>query len=316
MDKSSFFDHFLNPDKRASQDASSFLDEIVRRSPQLDSENPGLIPQPRSIGIPDFSPPAPLQTPSAPPRPKQWTRRYLQGEIIRRIDARSRDVLDRLRTVVHGRTMPQLEGLPIGSARQFELVVMFIDICGFTKLPNSTPEDQKKVLVVLSMFTGEMMQISRDYTGVFEKNTGDGMMAYFGTDTRSPEESVKRATDAALVMYYVHHNHVNPWFLANGYPQINFRIAIDYGPVTIARIGAQRGLSALVAIGSTANTANRLMRLLPTGGIALGQHAAELLPQEWQAACTSLGPIADSFLPNGQPKYGWALGHRLTYPLR
>jgi adenylate cyclase len=328
LDKPSFLDDIFPPYKPGSgqgptsRDTNKFFEHLLephKRTPPAQlrpPESSALRDNPFLPEIPSLAPPIVPQPVVQPPKPRQWTRRYLQNEIIRRLDARTTSIQRRLSSVTRGLTMPELERIPVGSGRQFELAIMFIDICGFTKLPNITYEDQKKILTVLNIFTGEMMHISRDYTGIFEKNTGDGLMAYFGTETRDPADSVRRAADAALVMDYVHYNHINPWLRANGYPTINFRIAIDYGPVTIARIGAPSGLSAFVAIGRTANTANRLMRLLPNGGIALGDHAAALLPEEWQATCMALGPIADSNLPNGDPYLGWELRHRLSYPLR
>lgn len=314
MDKPSPLDDLFPPhrfggtDNSRSRDTDSFFDYLLRTTPYT------LPTSPASSEIPNLAPPPP--PPPAPPKPKQWTRNYLQNEIIRRIDMRANALQRRLGAITRGLTMPDLDRIPVGSGRQFELAIMFLDIVGFTKLPNANFEDQRNTLAMLHLFTGEMMQISREYTGVFEKNTGDGMMAYFGTETKDAVESVRRAVDAALVMNYVHHNHINPLFLSKGWPAINFRIAIDYGPVTVARVGARSGLSSFVAIGDTANTACRLMRLLPNGGIALGHRAAELIPQEWQRTCVNLGPIKDSYWPNGEPYGGWELGHRLSYPLR
>ena len=243
--------------------------------------------------------------------PKRWTRQYIE-QVIARSNRRIASLSDRLEAIGQGRTMPDLEDLALNSGRRFNMAVLFLDICSFTKIPSSNYDEQTKVLALLGVFMTEMMNIVRDHDGTFEKNTGDGLMAYFGTETSSDIESVKSAVDAAVLMVYVAENLINPWLARQGLPTVRFRIGIDYGQVTIGRIGL-KGTNSFVAIGSTANIANRLMELIPDGGIAIGNEVYRHLPQSWLNTVTPLPPNTGFvYVLTGAAYPAWQLNYRLT----
>jgi adenylate cyclase len=54
-------------------------------------------------------------------------------------------------------------------------------------------EQQKAVLVLMNIFMAEMLNIVRDFGGSYEKNTGDGLMAYFGEEETADFVRVKPA---------------------------------------------------------------------------------------------------------------------------
>jgi adenylate cyclase len=82
------------------------------------------------------------------------------------------------------------------------LAVLFLDICGFSSRPNWTPQEQNTVLGIMNVFMAEMLSIVNDFGGTCEKNTGDGLMAYFGENGTAEAERVKPAVEAALIMHY------------------------------------------------------------------------------------------------------------------
>src|SRR5262249_47658364 len=152
----------------------------------------------------------------------------------------------------------------------------------FSARKNWTEEEQKQVMVIMNVFMAEMINIVRDYGGTFEKNTGDGLMAYFGEDGRDDAEVVRPAVEAAAVMHYVNDQLLNPWFQqVRNIDPIKFRIGIDIGPVTIARVGLRGNESSIVAVGTPANIACKLMNLIPAGGICIGDEVYRALPSNW-----------------------------------
>jgi class 3 adenylate cyclase len=144
---------------------------------------------------------------------------------------------DRINGITAGRVMPDLEQVTIGRGKRFTLPVLFLDICGFSARPNWTEEEQKLVLSTMNIFMAEMLNIVRDFGGTYEKNTGDGLMAYFGDGCLTDADRVKPAVEAAVVMHYVNDQLFTPWFRRQGIEPIAFRVGIDLGPVTIARVG-------------------------------------------------------------------------------
>lgn len=78
---------------------------------------------------------------------------------------------------------------------------MFLDICKFSARPAWTEQAQQTLLQILSLFFTEMIKIVEDYGGFVEKNTGDGLMAYFVKEPNDETSAQQRAVSAALTMF-------------------------------------------------------------------------------------------------------------------
>lgn len=192
-----------------------------------------------------------------------------------------------------GRVIPDDTDLAIGTGRRLKVTVMFIDISKFSQRSSISADEQELMLRVLNLFFTEMIRIVEDYDGAVEKNTGDGLMAYFedqATD-ESGGNSAKRAVACALTMAAANDNLISPILRSTGVPPLEFRTTMDHGTVTIARIGAAQGFNANVAIGNTANFAAKMLSLVKPGDIALGAGARERLPVLWQSSWTELAPV-------------------------
>ena len=183
-----------------------------------------------------------------PAAPSKFTKTYI-GNVISRCDRRINVLQDRIGDVAAGRVMPDKDDVTIGSGRRFSVAVLFLDICGFSSRPNWLPEEQK--VVVMNIFMAEMLSIVNDFGGTYEKNTGDGLMAYFGEEEKTTPSRVKPAVEAAVVMHYVNDHLISPWFTKQNIAPVRFRIGIDCGPVTIGRVGIHGQNNSLVAIGAT-----------------------------------------------------------------
>jgi len=159
---------------------------------------------------------------------------------------------------------------------------MFIDICGFSDRPMWTLEEQDMTLRVLNLFFTEMIRIAEEYGGQVEKNTGDGLMIYFNDGDGQPaEHGAKRAVACALTMMTANKNLIGPILVATGTQVINFRVSIDWGAVTIARLGAAKRFNANTAIGTTANFASKMLRHAKANEIVIGEKARLHLPTSW-----------------------------------
>lgn len=250
-----------------------------------------------------------------PDYPRQLTRDYL-ARIVARANKRIAALSGRANDIKDGRTSPDASQVSIGSGRRYTLAILFLDICSFTSWPSSSHREQELVLAVLNVFMAEMMNVVRDYDGIFEKNTGDGLMAYFGTDASSELESVRAAVDCAVVMHYINDNLITPWCCKAKIWPVRFRIGIDFGDVTVARVGVAGGLNSFVVIGTSANIACRLLDKVSAGEICIGNEVFCRLPKNWIYSCSPLTPDTGFEYVHSQAPYPiWKLSYRPSHPV-
>ena len=217
---------------------------------------------------------------------------------------------DRIRTrssAAPGRVVPSDTDLVIGTGRRLAATVMFVDIAGFSDRQSITASEQEMILRVLNLFMTEMIRIIEEYGGHVEKNTGDGLLAYFEEGgTVSESNSTKRAVACALTMHTTNRLLITSVLRANSVPPIKFRTTIEYGNITVARIGAPKRFNANVAIGNVANFASKMLKLVSPEEIGIGANARARLPWPWQVLWTS----------KSERQTGWIyIGSNLPYPL-
>ena len=206
---------------------------------------------------------------------KYWT------EQVARVESLRRRIVSRAE-VAPGVTIPDDDDLVIGTGRVLSATILFVDISGFSRRPCATPRDQELMLRVLNLYFTQMVRLVEDYSGHVEKNTGDGLMAYFVDDVRRGATSTHVAMACALTMDAVNRHLISPVMRATGIDPIAYRTSMDAGSVTIARMGAPRRFNAITAIGNVANFAASILKLIEPGEIALGASAQASLPEEWR----------------------------------
>lgn len=175
--------------------------------------------------------------------------------------------------------MPALQDLKIGYARELDVCVMFFDIAGFSKRINN-----HTTLHMLNLVVPEGMNLVRDYGGIVEKNTGDGVMGIFGADTSDHSQKVTDAVGCAISLRYVVQKTINPMLTQSKVEPVDFRIGIDKGSVLVSRIGIH-SLSFLTAVGPTANLAFKLQEMAGPNRICIGHFVYESLPDSWKKLC-------------------------------
>ena len=157
--------------------------------------------------------------------------------------------------------------------------ISVIDISAFSDHPSNFVGEQEMNLRILTFLFTELIRIIEDYGGVVEKNTGDGLLAYFrDNDGTPPEGGCNRAIVAALTIFYVHETAINPVITPAGLEGVSFRISIDYGCITIAKIGAPKRFSGIVAIGTKVNVASKMLTKAEPGEIVIGEDVVAQLP--------------------------------------
>jgi adenylate cyclase len=202
------------------------------------------------------------------PLSKKWHPLFLSS-IKHKLDREEKMGPKKIRDIQKGLTMPDVEQVVIGSAKKMVASVMFFDLMDFTLL--SAELGSENTLFVLNLILPQMMQIVKHWNGEIEKNTGDGIMAIFGTETRNNFLIARDTIEAAMTIRYVMGNEVNSRLGKKGIPSFGFRIGIDMEELLIARVGMQ-GTNFLTVVGSAANRASKLQNYATPNGICIGEN--------------------------------------------
>jgi len=216
--------------------------------------------------------------------------------------------------VTSGRVIPTTDDLPIHDGRRIEATVLFLDICRFSKRPAWTEDEQQTLLRIISLLFAEMIRVIEDYGGVVEKNTGDGLMAYFTRRSGDTETPQQRALAAALTMFSAKDRLINPIIAQSNLQQIDFRLCLDHGPITIANVGAARGFKGIVAIGATANIASKMLAVAGENEILIGSCMLSGLPMPWVESHVKLKTTETGWFwrETGETYCFWTYGGRWT----
>jgi adenylate cyclase len=213
------------------------------------------------------------------PSSNELTAAYYRAQIDR-VVATLNKITSKPAPLGAGYTIPDADDIAIHDGRRIEATVMFLDICKFSSRPCENADEQATMLQIISLFFTEMIRIIEDHGGVVEKNTGDGLMAYFARNDVPGVSIQQRALSCALTMFSGA-NLINPVLHRSGIPPLDFRICMDHGFVTVAKVGAARRFNGIVAIGTTANIASKMLAVAKENMILLGDQMLSGLPSAW-----------------------------------
>jgi adenylate cyclase len=161
--------------------------------------------------------------------------------------------------------------LPTTRERVQSVSVLFSDLAGFTAFAERrAPAEVADVLNTYYAVAAPL--ISRRFGGEVEKFMGDGMMATFNTRGDQPDHAVRAAAAAlALQRELTALAETTP-----GWPRL--RVGVNSGVAVVREMGGD-GFVAYVVVGDTVNTAARLERVAPEGGVLIGAQTRHTLPE-------------------------------------
>ena len=163
-----------------------------------------------------------------------------------------------------------------------EGTVMFVDVCGFTKISETTSPDV--VVTMLNTYFDAMVKEIMEQDGIIDKFIGDAVMAVF-----RGKYHLDRAIDAALAI----RNQVN------GFPNVenkeNFKPKVSIGIKSGEMISGNIGSATLkrldyTVIGDTVNTAARLQDAAKENQIVICEKCYEKVKEAFK--CENLGSIS------------------------
>ncbi|MGB5436716.1 MAG: adenylate/guanylate cyclase domain-containing protein [Maribacter sp.] len=162
-----------------------------------------------------------------------------------------------------------------------EATVMFIDVCGFTAISETTPPDE--VVKMLNTYFDVMVKEIISQEGHVDKFIGDAIMAVF-----RGEYHLDRAIDAALAVRQQINTMPESMDMAGYKPKVS--IGIKSGEMISGNIGSAslRRLDYTV-IGDTVNTAARLQDAAQPNQILISENCYELVKEAFK--CKKIGEI-------------------------
>ncbi|WP_169568360.1 adenylate/guanylate cyclase domain-containing protein [Sneathiella limimaris] len=153
---------------------------------------------------------------------------------------------------------------PLGKVREQPVVVMFVDIVGFTKMAEH--ERPERVVAFLREFHKRMEKVVFEHHGTLDKFLGDGLMITFGTPNTTPQDA-ENALKCAVEMQ-ASMEEWNQKRIAAGHAPVKLSIGMHYGDVVLGDIGSERRLEYAV-LGDVVNVASRLEAITRPMGAAI-----------------------------------------------
>jgi class 3 adenylate cyclase/FixJ family two-component response regulator len=159
--------------------------------------------------------------------------------------------------------------------------VMFIDICGFTKISETISAN--KVVEMVNAYFDEMVKEIIEHKGYIDKFIGDAIMAVFKGDYH-----LDRAIDAALAVNEKIETLTEIGQDLGYTPKVS--IGIKSGEMVCGNIGS-RSLKRLdyTVIGDTVNTAARLQAAAKPGQIIISEECYNIVKESFK--CNQVGSV-------------------------
>lgn len=151
---------------------------------------------------------------------------------------------------------------------RLQLVVMYVDLVGSTKMTLKLPED--KVAIIISAFAQEMARVITQHNGRVLKFVGDAVIGYYVADENSLRAAENSVTCGASMIDVIKRG-INPILGRLGYPEIRIKVGIDFGTSIIVRYGADKLKSYVDILGPAMNIASKIQSHARPNQILIGQ---------------------------------------------
>ena len=135
---------------------------------------------------------------------------------------------------------------------------MMTDIRDSTAIINSQ-NGLVKMFLIFYVYAGIVAKIVDNYGGSSTEFLGDGVLNLFDTKENGRDEALKKSMLASWTIMYARENILNPFFIDNDLPPIDFGIGIDHGVTIVTRFG-YRNDNDLKAFGRCAYNASKLCK--------------------------------------------------------
>ena len=160
-----------------------------------------------------------------------------------------------------------------------ELVIMYIDLVGSTKMSMTLPVEQ--LVTIIRAFTHEISSVVESYNGYVLKYVGDAIISFFPCGFNKYLISDK-SVQCAKSMINVIKNGINPILTKHDYPELSVKIGIDEGEDVVVQYGYDKS-SLIDILGYSMNVAAKITSLTAANKISVGNVVYKLLHPTIQA---------------------------------
>ena len=154
-----------------------------------------------------------------------------------------------------------------------ELVIMYIDLVGSTKMSMTLPVEQ--LVTIIRAFTHEISSVVESYNGYVLKYVGDAIISFFPCGFNKYLISDK-SVQCAKSMINVIKNGINPILTKHDYPELSVKIGIDGGEDVVVQYGYDKS-SLIDILGYSMNVAAKITSLTAANKISVGNVVYKLL---------------------------------------
>src|ERR1051326_8119104 len=116
-----------------------------------------------------------------------------------------------------------------------EFVVMMTDIRKSTDIIRG-PDGIRSMFIIYYVYSAIVAKIVDDYNGTSTEFLGDGVLSLFQTDSGLNKAMLDSMTSSQEIIL-ARNEIMNPFFLSNNLPAIDFGIGIDHGVTIVTRFG-------------------------------------------------------------------------------
>lgn len=158
-----------------------------------------------------------------------------------------------------------------------KVTIFFSDLVNFTDLSDNM--EAEEIVTILREYFSEMTALIYKNSGTLDKFIGDAVMVFFGAPTSNGiEKDAIQCINMALNMQEKLKELNKKWKLPT---EINMRIGINTGYVTVGNIGSENRLEYTV-IGTPVNVASRLEHQCTPGKILISHETAQLVKEHFE----------------------------------
>ena len=154
-----------------------------------------------------------------------------------------------------------------------ELVIMYIDLVGSTKMSMTLPVEQ--LVTIIRAFTHEISSVVESYNGYVLKYVGDAIISFFPCGFNKYLISDK-SVQCAKSMINVIKNGINPILTKHDYPELSVKIGIDEGEDVVVQYGYDKS-SLIDILGYSMNVAAKITSLTAANKISVGNAVYKLI---------------------------------------